>query len=63
VKKLMFVCGPNGIGKTTLCTELVNRRPGTAYVDSDPCRLMNPFVLDDVTIPVIAQNIAGMIRR
>lgn len=62
VKKLLFVCGSNGIGKTTACRALVEMRRGTAYVDSDPCRLMNPFVLDDVTIPVIARNIAGMIR-
>ena len=63
MKTLLFVCGPNGIGKTTVCRRLVELREGTAYVDSDPCRLMNPFVLDDITIPVIARNIAGMIRN
>ena len=63
MKKFLFVCGPNGIGKTTVCRRLVELREGTAYVDSDPCRLMNPFVLDDITIPVIARNIAGMMRN
>lgn len=63
MKKLLFICGPNGIGKTTVCRKLVETTLHTAYVDSDACRLMNPFVLDDVTIPVIASNIAGMIRQ
>ena len=61
MKTLLFICGPNGVGKSTLCRTLVERLPGSAYVDSDPCRLMNPFVLDDVTIPIIAANIGDMI--
>lgn len=63
MKTLLFLCGPNGIGKTTVCRYLVEKTPGTAHVDSDPCRLMNPFVLDDVTIPTIAQNISDLIRN
>lgn len=63
MKKLLFICGPNGVGKTTVCRYMLENMPGTAYVDSDACRLMNPFVLDDVTIPVIAQNISDMIRN
>lgn len=35
--------------------------PNSAYVDSDFCRLMNPFVLDDNTIPTISKNISDMI--
>jgi len=63
VKTLLFVCGPNGVGKTTVCRYLVENTAHTAYVDSDACRLMNPFVLDDVSIPVIARNISDMIRN
>jgi len=63
MKRLVFICGPNGVGKSTLCRALVEKLPGSAYVDSDPCRVMNPFVLDDVTIPVIAANISGMMRN
>ena len=61
MKNLLFLCGPNGIGKTTVSRKIVEMRPGTAYVDSDPCRLMNPFVLNDETIPTIAKNISDMI--
>jgi len=63
MKKLLFICGPNGVGKTTVCRHIVEHTPNTAYVDSDACRLINPFVLDDVTIPVIAKNISDMIRN
>lgn len=62
-KTLLFVCGPNGIGKSSVCQEILRRREGTAYVDSDSCRMMNPFVLDDETIPVVAGNISAMIRN
>ena len=61
MKNLLFLCGPNGIGKTTVGRKIVEMRPHTAYVDSDPCRLMNPFDLNDDTIPTIAKNISDMI--
>lgn len=63
MKTLLFICGPNGVGKTTVCRYLVENTAQTAYVDSDACRLMNPFVLDDVSIPVISKNISDMIRN
>lgn len=61
MKNMLFLCGPNGIGKTTICKEIVKALPNSAYVDSDPCRAMNPFVLDDDTIPTISKNISDMI--
>lgn len=61
MRSLLFLCGPNGIGKTTISKEIVRQLPNTAYVDSDPCRFMNPFVLSDETIPTIAKNISDLI--
>lgn len=61
MKNLLFLCGPNGIGKTTICKAIVQRLYRSAYVDSDPCRIMNPFVLNDETIPTIAKNISALI--
>jgi energy-coupling factor transporter ATP-binding protein EcfA2 len=63
VKRLLFICGSNGIGKTTICKHLVRQLPNSAYVDSEPCRLMNPFVLNDETIPTIRKNISDLIRN
>jgi len=62
-KALVFPCGPNGIGKTTFGTALMRRLPGSAYVDTDPCRTMSPSVLGDVTIPTVAADIACLIRN
>ncbi|MDD4296704.1 MAG: ATP-binding protein [Ruminiclostridium sp.] len=61
MKNLLFICGPNGIGKTTICKEIIRKLPNSAYVDSDPCRLMNPFILNDETIPTIAKNISDLL--
>jgi 2-phosphoglycerate kinase len=61
MKNLLFICGPNGIGKTTICKEIIRKLPNSAYVDSDPCRLMNPFVLNNETIPTIAKNISDLL--
>lgn len=61
MKNLLFLCGPNGIGKTTISMEIINQLPRSAYVDSDSCRVMNPFVLDDDTIPTISKNISDLI--
>lgn len=61
MKNILLLCGPNGIGKTTICKEIIKQLPNSAYVDSDPCRVMNPFVLNDDTIPTIAKNISDLL--
>lgn len=61
MKTLLFLCGPNGVGKTTIAREIVSRLPQSAYVDTDYCRVMHPFVLDDTTIPTIAKNISDLV--
>lgn len=63
MKNLLFLCGPNGIGKTTICKRIVQKLDHSAYVDSDPCRLMNPFILNNDTIPTIAKNISSLITN
>lgn len=61
MKTFLFLCGPNGIGKTTIAKEILHRLPRSAYVDSDACRMMNPFVLNDDTVPTVARNISSML--
>ena len=63
MKRLVLLCGPNGIGKTSICHELLRITPQSAYVDSDPLRMMNPFVLSDETIPTVAKNIGDLIEN
>lgn len=63
MKKLVFICGPNGIGKTTISKHILCKISGSAYVDSDTLRMINPNVLDDRTIPTISANISCIIRN
>jgi len=63
MKKLIFICGANGIGKTTICKQLLCKIEGSAYVDSDTLRMINPNVLDDRTIPAVAANISCIIKN
>ena len=43
-KKLIFICGPNGVGKSSTGRELINHIENSAFVDSDLCALRNPFI-------------------
>jgi deoxyadenosine/deoxycytidine kinase len=43
-KKLIFICGPNGVGKSSTGKELINHIKNSAFVDSDLCALRNPFI-------------------
>lgn len=61
MKNILFLCGPNGIGKSTICNEIIKQLPCSAYVDSDSCRIINPFVLNEDTIPTIAKNISDLL--
>lgn len=61
MKRVIILCGPNGVGKTSICQALLRLTPRSAYVDSDSLRLMNPFVLNDETIPTIAKNLGDVI--
>jgi hypothetical protein len=43
-KKLIFICGPNGVGKSSTGRELISYIENSAFVDSDLCALRNPFL-------------------
>lgn len=47
MKKLIFVCGASGIGKSTICAKLYSKLNDSAFVDSDHCGMMNPFKFSD----------------
>ena len=53
MKRLIVIIGPNAVGKTTTAKCLVEKLPQTAYVDSDWCRCMNPFLLTDILFTTI----------
>ena len=63
MKRLLIIIGPNAVGKTTTAKYLVEKLPKTAYVDSDWCRYMNPFLLTDITKEVVKENIYCILRN
>lgn len=50
MKQLIVIVGPNGVGKTTAAKKIVELYENVAYVDSDWCRVMNPFAFQEGAI-------------
>lgn len=62
-KRLITIVGPNGVGKSTTAKALVQMRPKTAYVDSDWCRVINPFAFTESTKKTVTDNIFCLLRN
>lgn len=63
MKQLIVIVGPNGVGKTTAAKKIVELYENVAYVDSDWCRVMNPFAFTESTKETIAENIYCLLRN
>ena len=57
MKQLIVIIGPNEVGKSTAAKEFVERYTRTAYVDSDWCRVMNPFEFTEIKKKTVLKNI------
>jgi cytidylate kinase len=62
MKKLIFIHGPNGVGKSTLCKNLNQQIENSAWLESEWCRMTNPFIFNDEIIKMIEKNISFMLR-
>lgn len=63
MKKLIFIGGPMGVGKTTLAKELMKKMPNAVYLDGDWCWYTNPWILNEETRCIAAANAKDMLRR
>lgn len=63
MKRLIVIVGPNAVGKTTTATWLVEKYSKIAYVDSDWCRVMNPFPFTEITKHTIAENMYALLHN
>ena len=63
MKQLIVLIGPNAVGKSTTARKYVELHPKTAYVDSDWCRVMNPFSFTDATKQTVSENIYCLIHN
>jgi len=61
MKRLIFVCGASGIGKSTICAKLYRKLNDSAFVDSDHCRMMNPFSFTDEQKFIVEDNMSTML--
>lgn len=63
MKQLIVIVGPNAIGKSTTAEKIVELNPKSAFIDSDWCRVMNPFPLTDVTKETVIENMYSLLRN
>lgn len=56
MKKLIFIHGPNGVGKSTLCKMLNTRLQNSAWLESEWCRMTHPFTFTPEFIVMIEKT-------
>lgn len=55
--RLIVIIGPNGVGKSSAAKSLITRCHKSAFVDSDWCRVINPFPFTEETKKTVTDNI------
>lgn len=63
MKSLIFINGPNGVGKTTTCALLHRRLPRSGWLDSEWCRNINPFDFTTEIELLIECNISTLLEN
>lgn len=62
MKKLILVNGTMGVGKSTVCRELLKILTPGVYLDGDWCWNMNPFVVSDENKAMVEGNITYLLK-
>lgn len=62
MKELVFVHGTMGVGKTSVCRELLRILQPSVFLDGDWCWNMSPFVVNDETRSMVLGNIAYLLN-
>jgi adenylate kinase family enzyme len=60
VKKLILICGANGVGKSTVSRALLEAVERSACIDSEYCCAIHPFELTADTIQLFRANITAL---
>jgi len=63
LKKLIFVGGTMGVGKTTTCRFLQKKLPGSVFLDGDWCWDAHPFQVTEETRVMVVDNICHLINN
>lgn len=62
MKKLIFIHGPNGVGKSTACALLHKKLTSSAWLESEWCRHINPFTFTPEIELLTEKNITFLLR-
>lgn len=63
MKKLIFINGEPGVGKTTVCKALYKELDKSVWLDGDWCWMMNPFNVTEENKKMVVDNIVHMLRN
>src|SRR5699024_8721327 len=63
MKRLIFIGGAMGVGKTATARALQNRLQPAAMLDGDWCWDIRPFTVNDGTKEMVQQNITFLLRQ
>ena len=61
--KFVFIHGPNGVGKSSVCKAIHHRLSHSAWLESKWCRMTRPFILNEATIALTIANMTQMLRN
>lgn len=61
MKKFIFIHGPNGVGKSTLCKALNKRLINSAWLESEWCKMTNPFHYSNDTTELAISNMTSIL--
>ncbi|MDD8049579.1 MAG: AAA family ATPase [Thomasclavelia sp.] len=63
MKKLIFINGVMGVGKTTVCKELYHKLNKAVWLDGDWCWMSDPFVVNNETKEMVQDNITHLLNN
>ena len=62
MKKLIMISGTMGVGKSTVCSKLLNMLNYSVYLDGDWCWNMNPLVVSEENKEMVINNISYLLK-
>ena len=63
MKRLILINGTMGVGKTTVCKELLEITQPSVFLDGDWCWNMSPFTVNDETKNMVVDNIVYLLKN
>ena len=63
MKQLILINGPMGVGKSSVCTELLPLLSPAVFLDGDWCWNMSPFMVTEETRTMVLDNITHLLNN